>query len=52
MSARVMYDCLNRRAPAACKEKHHGNKRKALSLMKVKARRAERKQNNRFVTQE
>jgi len=38
-----MYDSLNRKSPAKCKEKHHGNKRKALSRMKVKARRAERK---------
>lgn len=46
MSARMMYDSLNQRAPHRGAEKHHGNKRKALASMKVKARRAERKNLN------
>lgn len=41
-----MYDALNTKAPAKGKEKHHGNKRRVLADMKVKARRAERKRNN------
>lgn len=42
MSAQVMYHALNARAPTAHKEKHHGNIRRCLARMKVKARRAER----------
>lgn len=43
-----MYDCLNSPTPRG-KEKHSGNKRKQLADMKVKARRAERKETNKPV---
>ena len=46
MSARQMYDSMNYKAPAKGKEKHHGNKRVQLANMKVKARRAERRELN------
>ncbi|MEG3035712.1 MAG: hypothetical protein RR877_09545 [Aurantimicrobium sp.] len=48
MSARAMFDSMNSKSPAACKEKHHGNKRRVLAEMKVKARRQERRENNKF----
>ena len=50
MSARAMYDSMNFKAPAKGKEKHHGNKRRVLAEMKVKARRADRAKGKREVS--
>ena len=41
MGAKMMFKSLDYPAPDG-KEKHHGNKRKLIRRMKVKARRAER----------
>lgn len=42
MSARKVYDALDEKAPPG-KLKHHGNKRKLVATLKVKARRADRR---------
>lgn len=44
MGARHMHRSLNAPAPAANKEKHHGNKRRLIQRLKRKANRAERHQ--------
>lgn len=46
MSAEQMFKTLNRRAPTSHEEKHHGNIRRALRLMKVKMRRVDRHRAN------
>ena len=47
MSAKDMFKSLNQKAPSALKEKHHGNKRRAVARMKVQARQDERRENER-----
>jgi len=42
MSARKMFDALNRKAPVEGKEKHRGNSRAALPRLKKQARQDER----------
>lgn len=44
MGARHMHNGLNAKAPAANKEKHHGNKRRLIQRLKRQASRAERAQ--------
>lgn len=51
MGAKEMYMCLNAPAPPG-KEKHHGNKRKSLRMMKIKARRVDRHKAKREITHE
>lgn len=47
MSAADWFKSLNRKAPAANKEKHHGNKRAAIPLMKQQRQQDERRANKR-----
>jgi len=47
MSAEGWFKSLNQKSPSAGKEKHHGNKRATLALVKRLLRRADRKKANR-----